>query len=48
MGKHDNKSTGDGQGKFDPTRTKKVEDADGGRHSGEDKGGKDDKDDDKK
>jgi hypothetical protein len=38
MGKHENKNTGDGQGNFDPSKTKDVQDAGGGRHSGEDKG----------
>ncbi len=38
MGKHENKSTGNGQGDFDPSRSKDVQDAGGGRHSEEDKG----------
>ncbi len=42
MGKHDNKSTVNGQGTYDPARTKDVQEAGGGRHSSEDKDDKDD------
>lgn len=42
MSKHQDKSTGDGQGNFDPSRTKDVQEAGGGRHSGEDRGDEDD------
>jgi len=38
MGKHEDKSSGNGQGNFDLSATKDVQDAGGGRHSGEDKG----------
>lgn len=38
MGKHENKSTVDWQGKFDLTNTKDVHDAGGGQHSTEDIG----------
>jgi hypothetical protein len=38
MGKHDNKSTVDGQGDLDLSKTKDVREAGGVRHSDEDKG----------
>lgn len=38
MGKHDNKSTGNGQGNLDLSKTKDVRESGGGRHSDEDKG----------
>lgn len=41
MAKHENKSTGNGQGDFDASKTKDVRDAGGGKHSDEDKGGQD-------
>lgn len=50
MGKHESKITGNGQGEFGFSRTKDVREAGGGRHSAEDSGNIDDKDegDDKK
>jgi hypothetical protein len=42
MAKHDDKSTDNGQGNYDPTKSKDVTDAGGGRHSSEDKGDGDD------
>jgi len=38
MGRHENKSTGNGQGELDIGKTKDVWDAGGGKHSNEDKG----------
>ncbi|SFQ27102.1 hypothetical protein [Amycolatopsis rubida] len=38
MAKHENKAEGDGQGTFDPSKTKDVDDAGGGRHDSEDTG----------
>jgi hypothetical protein len=38
MGKHDNRSTVNGQGELDLSKTKDVQEAGGGKHSGEDKG----------
>lgn len=38
MAKHENKTEGDGQGTFDPSKTKDVNDAGGGRHDADDKG----------
>jgi hypothetical protein len=42
MVKHGDKSTDNGQGNYDPTKSKDVQDAGGGRHSSEDKGDQDD------
>ena len=47
MAKHGDKSTDNGQGNYDPTKSKDVKDAGGGRHSSEDKGDRDDKGDEK-
>jgi hypothetical protein len=44
MARHADKSTGDGQVNYDPTRSKDVREAGGGRHSSEDKGDQDDQD----
>jgi hypothetical protein len=44
MARHAAKSTGNGQGNYDPARSKDVREAGGGRHSGEDKGDQDDQD----
>ncbi|WP_410646509.1 NYN domain-containing protein [Amycolatopsis sp. cmx-4-54] len=38
MAKHEDKTEGDGQGTYDPAKTKDVGDAGGGRHDSEDKG----------
>jgi hypothetical protein len=38
MGKHENKAEGDGQGTFDPNKTKDVNNAGDGRHDSDDKG----------
>lgn len=46
MAKHGDKSTDNGQGNYDPTKSKDVKDAGGGRHSSEDKGDRDAKGDD--
>ncbi|MBV8542322.1 MAG: hypothetical protein JO063_07395 [Pseudonocardiales bacterium] len=48
MGKHESKSAVDGQGELDPAKTKDAQEAGGGRHSAEDKGDEDGKDDDTK
>lgn len=45
MGKHDNKSTVDGQGDLDISKTKDVRDSGGGKHSDEDKGDQNQQDD---
>jgi hypothetical protein len=37
MAKHDSKGERDGQGTFDPSKTKDVRDAGGGRHDKDDK-----------
>ena len=37
MARHADKSTGNGQGDYDPARSKDVREAGGGRHSSEDK-----------
>ncbi len=42
MVKHGDKSTDNGQGNYDPTKSKDVKDAGSGRHSSEDKGDRDD------
>jgi hypothetical protein len=42
MVRHADKSTGNGQGNYDPARSKDVQEAGGGRHSSEDKGDQDD------
>jgi hypothetical protein len=42
MAKHGDKSTDNGQGNYDPTKSKDVKDAGGGRHSSEDTGDQDD------
>ncbi|MGH3575167.1 MAG: hypothetical protein ACRDUW_25685 [Pseudonocardiaceae bacterium] len=47
MVKHGDKSTDNGQGNYDPAKSKDVKDAGGGRHSSEDKGDKDNQDPDK-
>ncbi|MFN2496336.1 MAG: hypothetical protein ABR608_10595 [Pseudonocardiaceae bacterium] len=47
MGKHDDKSTGNGQGNLDLSKTKDVRDAGSGRHSDEDQGDQDQQDDQK-
>jgi hypothetical protein len=47
MAKHGDKSTDNGQGNYDPTKSKNVEDAGGGRHSSEDKDERDDQGDEK-
>jgi hypothetical protein len=36
MAKHGDKSIDNGQGNYDPTKSKEVKDAGGGRHSSED------------
>jgi hypothetical protein len=41
MVKHGDKSTDNGQGNYDPAKSKDVKDAGGGRHSSEDKGDQD-------
>ncbi len=38
MAKHEDKSSGNGQGKFDPSKTKDVQETGGGRHRDQDKG----------
>lgn len=38
MGRHENKAEGDGQGTLDPSKTKDVNDAGGGRHDRDDRG----------
>jgi hypothetical protein len=38
MAKHENKAECDGQGTFDPAKTKDVNEAGGGRHGKDDKG----------
>lgn len=38
MVKHGDKSTDNGQGNYDPAKSKDAKDAGGGRHSSEDKG----------
>ena len=47
MGRHESKITGNGQGELDLSKTKDVRDSGSGQHSIEDRGGKDDKDEDK-
>jgi hypothetical protein len=42
MARHADKSTGNGQGNYDPARSKDVRETGGGRHSSEDKGDQDD------
>jgi hypothetical protein len=42
MARHADKSTGNGQGNYDPARSKDVREAGGGRHSSQDKGDQDD------
>jgi hypothetical protein len=42
MARHADKSTGNGQGNYDPARSKDVREAAGGRHSSQDKGDQDD------
>ena len=47
MAKHGDKSTDNGRGNYDPTKSKDVKDAGGGRHSSEDKSDRNDQGDEK-
>jgi hypothetical protein len=44
VGRHEDKSTGNGQGELDLAKTKDMQKAGGGRHSAEDQGDEDNKD----
>lgn len=45
MARHADKSTGNGQGNYDPARSKDVQEAGSGRHSSKDKDDQDREDD---
>lgn len=44
MGRHENQSIKNGQGTLDTTKTKDVRDSGGGKHSDEDRGDQDQRD----